>query len=97
VFKRKIFFVKAYVSQRPLHTNFEGRELLNDFYVLFQEQGQLSRYSVELQTGLPGFDPWQGQDWGAYPALYKMGTVNSFPGGKAGVPPRPHTSLWRSS
>jgi hypothetical protein len=56
--------------------------------------GQLSLYSVWLQTGRPGFDPLtEAEDFssnlcvqtgsGAHPASCTVGTVGSLSGGKA--------------
>jgi hypothetical protein len=42
------------------------------------------RSSISIVSGWPRFDSWQGQDSGAHPASYPMGTGGSFPwGGEA--------------
>jgi hypothetical protein len=62
-------------------------------YIGGKESGWLSRYSDELRAGRPWFDSRQGQAFsllhtvqtgsGAYPSSYPVGTMGSFPRGKA--------------
>jgi hypothetical protein len=72
---------------------FESGIYMGEYANHIKESGELSRYSDRLGAGRPGFDSRLGEDFsflhsvqtgsGVHPAPYRMGTGDSFPGGKA--------------
>jgi hypothetical protein len=84
--------VSAIIKWRP---NTKNKDLDTKCYVEFLELGQLSQYSVWLQTGRPGFDPRKRQSIFplasvSRPALRPtQPPVQSVPGVLSGVKVRP--------